>query len=412
MKILISNAYCYLNKGDAGIIRAMVKEFKNEYPNARIIVSSLYHELDQGKYGDCEVVESIISPYPTNNKYLKVLRNTFLYLWISFLNKLGNPYNNATKYFKDADIIVSCGGGYFKARSLKQFLGDFMYHYIQFKTALDYKKPLVIYAQTIGEFNGNSFVLSKIRKILNKSHLVLAREPISYNYLTKFAKDNKNFYKTSDIAFLLQSEKINLFNFDKNSFKIGITLRDWHFPGKQNPKILLANYKLSVKETIKNLVKNKNIEIFIMPQVIGPGEDNDLKISREIYEEFKDNENINLLEIDISPEELKYLYSNMDLFIGTRMHSNIFALSEGVPCVAISYDLKTDGIMKDIGLDDYVVSIDKITGQELIDKVGKAILNIKDLKETINLNLDDVKTMSRKNNDLLFRLIRTQIGER
>ncbi len=40
----------------------------------------------------------------------------------------------------------------------------------------------------------------------------------------------------------------------------------------------------------------------------------------------------------------------MDLFLGTRLHSNIFALVAGVPVVAVAYQYKTFGLMEMIGL--------------------------------------------------------------
>jgi colanic acid/amylovoran biosynthesis protein len=47
----------------------------------------------------------------------------------------------------------------------------------------------------------------------------------------------------------------------------------------------------------------------------------------------------------------------MAVFVGTRMHSNIFALSQYVPAMAISYLPKTTYIMESLELSDYVVDI-------------------------------------------------------
>jgi colanic acid/amylovoran biosynthesis protein len=43
--------------------------------------------------------------------------------------------------------------------------------------------------------------------------------------------------------------------------------------------------------------------------------------------------------------------------LGTRMHSNIFALGSGVPVLAIGYLHKTQGIMQMLGLSDWVIDI-------------------------------------------------------
>ncbi|MFB5674564.1 polysaccharide pyruvyl transferase family protein [Paenibacillus terreus] len=409
MNIIISNAYCYLNKGDAGIIRAMVQEFKKEYPDSKIKVISLYKDLDQGKYGDCEVIDCLITPYTGKSRLMKIIRNVFLFCLIYLLNALGVPFNSTSKDIKNADIVVSCGGGYLKARNLAQFLGDFMYHYVQFITALQYRKKFVIYAQTVGTF-GNEFVKSRIKNLLQKSSLILPRETISYNYLCGFIPDAKNYFHTSDIAFLLDKKEVNVNIPFQQKLKIGITMRTWHFPGEADRAGLLENYKMAVINMIKHILSNYNASIYLMPQVIGPGPDNDLLISTEVYQEFLKNDSVHLVDDNLTPEELKYLYSKMDLFIGTRMHSNIFALSEHVPCVAISYDLKTDGIMQDVGLGDYVLNIKGIKEKELIQKVDSAIHSLDSMKEILALSVPKIKDKSRLNNVLLNQLIKGKLN--
>lgn len=409
MKIVISNAYCYLNKGDAGIIRAMIQEFREQYPQADIKVVSLYKELDTDQYGDCEVIDSIIRPYHGGSRLLRVFRNVLLFCFIWVMNLLRIPATRTIRHFKEADIVVSCGGGYLKARNLAHFLGDFMYHYVQFVTALQYKKQLVIYAQTIGEF-GNPFVKSRIRKVLKKSALVLPREPISYKYVRGFLDDTSNVHQTSDVAFLLRKQKLEQGGerFESTKRRVGLTLRTWHFPGSADRHKLLSGYKQAVTETIAHLAKQEDTEVFIMPQCIGPESDNDLFISREIYALFDRTPNVHLVDDNLLPEELKYVYSRMDLFVGTRMHSNIFALSEYVPCVAISYDLKTDGIMEDAGLSDYVIDIKRITSDQLIDRIDHALAHLPEMRGILNERIPAILAKSKLNNTLLYRILELQ----
>ncbi|WNQ10830.1 polysaccharide pyruvyl transferase family protein [Paenibacillus aurantius] len=409
MKILISNAYCYLNKGDAGIIRAMVQEFRKKHPRAEIKVVSLFKDLDQGKYGNCEVIDCIIKPYTGKSRLMKTIRNTALYFLVWLLNLLGIPFNRTVREFKEADIVVSCGGGYLKARNLAQFLGDFMYHYIQFLTAIQYKKPFVVYAQTVGEFGSHPYVTSRIKKVLNKAALVLPREPISYNYLKGFVPDNRNFFETSDIAFLLEKKEIDSKSLKGllavKKTKVGITMRSWHFPGTPNRAWQLENYKNAMSKLIEHLVTRQNAEVFLMPQCIGPGEDNDLLISREVYAPFQENRSVHLVDNNLTPEELKYVYSQMDLFVGTRMHSNIFALSEKVPCVAISYDLKTDGIMKAVGLKDYVLDIKDLNEGGLRAKIDQALARRDLMKQTLETSIPQICSKARMNNTLLYQVM-------
>ncbi|MER6900655.1 polysaccharide pyruvyl transferase family protein, partial [Amycolatopsis sp. NPDC000740] len=58
--------------------------------------------------------------------------------------------------------------------------------------------------------------------------------------------------------------------------------------------------------------------------------------------------------------DARALYAEADLVIGTRFHSVIFALTAHVPCLAIEYEHKTAGIMRDLGLEQWVVGIGEV----------------------------------------------------
>jgi colanic acid/amylovoran biosynthesis protein len=55
--------------------------------------------------------------------------------------------------------------------------------------------------------------------------------------------------------------------------------------------------------------------------------------------------------------ELKAIYRSMDVFVGTRLHSTIFALSENVPAVCVTYHgTKALGVFKTLGLEEFVIT--------------------------------------------------------
>jgi len=79
-----------------------------------------------------------------------------------------------------------------------------------------------------------------------------------------------------------------------------------------------------------------------------------------------------LIEQRLSPEVLKAAYGQMDLFLGTRLHSNVFALTEGVPVVAVGYQYKTRGVLRMLGLERWLVEIDQIDSDSLVSLLHKA----------------------------------------
>ena len=66
------------------------------------------------------------------------------------------------------------------------------------------------------------------------------------------------------------------------------------------------------------------------------------------------------------------MYGLMDFFVGTRMHSVIFAMLSAVPVIAISYQgPKAQGIMEQALLSNYVINIDSVTPDALQEKFDK-----------------------------------------
>ncbi len=400
MNIVITNVYCYLNKGDAGIVISMVEQLRKIYEDSKIYVVSLYPEIDKGKYGnDVKVISAPIIPIQKGSKFTRIMHNLKYYIKenVSARTNCGTEFN---KCIKNADIVVSCGGGYMQCRNLKSFFSDYILHYIQLEIAYIQKKKYIIFAQTVGPFSN---VTKKIvYPIMKKSLGILTREEISYEY-AKNNFSNPNIFLTADIAFLLNEIKYKNI-IVSNKTKIGVTVRDWYFPNRNNREILKQHYFNAMVKFIDAVVVKYNADVYIMPQVIGPGLDNDLFISEEIKDRVQCKSNVFVLRNDLRPGEIKNIYAKMDYFIGTRMHSNIFALSENIPCLAISYDYKTDGIMRMVKMSEYIIDINDITFEKLFDKFSKLVEDQK-CYERLNEEMINIKRKAYSNISLIQYLL-------
>ena len=51
------------------------------------------------------------------------------------------------------------------------------------------------------------------------------------------------------------------------------------------------------------------------------------------------------------------------------MHSNIFAMSQGVPVIAIGYRHKTLGVAASLGMEKWVIDINELDATKLTDKL-------------------------------------------
>jgi polysaccharide pyruvyl transferase WcaK-like protein len=70
------------------------------------------------------------------------------------------------------------------------------------------------------------------------------------------------------------------------------------------------------------------------------------------------------------------------MFIGTRLHSTIFAMGEMVPSICISYHgTKSSGIFSNYNLERFVIV--NYSDQSLIKSIDELLENIDEIKKTI-----------------------------
>lgn len=378
-KITITNAYTWYNKGDAGILLGIVESLKKLYNNdVEIDVLSFTPEEDEKKYDEERCIKrfysNVLNPYPYKHtklgRILAIIKLFFnmIYqlLMINISKKQLIKKNKSYKSINDCDYIVVCGGGFLGGNKFNSFI-----HLFQIYVNTKFNKKVIIMGTSIEPIS-NKIVKLCTERILKKVDYIYAREIITFNYLKEFLPEEK-FTLIPDMAFMLQDikEDDEIISSIKSKFSIsyGITVRKWLFPSRNNSKKIFDNYKKELANFIEYRAEKDNAVFIFIPQVI-VSHGNDADIAREIKnmlkKEYRDN--FVILENDVHPTEIKRMIWNLDYFIGTRMHSNIFATSMGIPTIAIAYEKKTNGIMHTLKLDDYVLEMDNLTFDDLIDK--------------------------------------------
>ncbi|XYG87606.1 polysaccharide pyruvyl transferase family protein [Heyndrickxia coagulans] len=395
-KILIINAHSSKNKGDAAIIISMIQTIKKYIPNSQITISSRYPNDDSiySEFG-CKVVEQL-TRFP-DKKWSFFKRLIFLLKELNSANKfvrnLKIPKGRSKDIFEsyqDADIVVSCGGGFLYSHPKYHIEASLIMHLAQIYFASKLGKKVIIYSQSIGPFR--STLSKKIANlVLKKVNKITIREQLSKTFLEEIGI--KNSIVVGDSAFTMQTNRNNIkeiLDIDKTKFNIGVTVRQWEFPGQENSKELYGRYIQSVADAIEYVVTKYNANVFLVPQVTGPTSIEDDRIAnthviKRLNDEVK--RSVKVLNEDYRPEELKEIYSNFNLFLGTRMHSNIFSLSSIVPTVAIAYEPKTTGIMKLLNLSRFVVDINTINSEVLIKTIDKCINDLEYYKKDLQANI-------------------------
>ena len=141
----------------------------------------------------------------------------------------------------------------------------------------------------------------------------------------------------------------------------------------------------------KEIETNNSAFVFVPQVIVKYGNDADIayKIRERLAEKNRDK--FVILTEDLSPLEIKALIGNFDYFIGTRMHSNIFAISMKTPTIAIAYEKKTNGIMHTVGLDDYVIEMNSISLDILEEKARIQKENASEIHNKLDKKIEDIR---------------------
>lgn len=411
MNILITHAYAKDNKGDAAILSVLLQQLREAFPHSRVKISFFDDVMLHKKFEGAETISSFLylSYITHKNTFIKILYSLYILLstlvWaflyrffhsnISFI--MTKPVRKIAEEYKKADLIVPIGGGYIRA---KPFVKDtfnliLLLHPIAISIML--KKPVILYAQSIGPFY-NSFQKMITRVVLNHTNLILVREDNTIKTLHDIKVTKGLIKRTVDAGFLFKpSLSYALSDAVPNTILrdkiiVGITVRRWLSKNRQGA------YEKAIANFIDKATMYKNMLFIFIPQVSSTlHHDDDREVALRITKNIKNKKQVINLIDNYDHHQVKALYSSLDFIVGTRFHSVIFSLTAYVPALAIEYEYKTSGIMKDLGLADWVIKIEEVNEEILSTAFIKLMKNKAVYKKILHKNLPGYINQAKQN---------------
>ena len=249
---------------------------------------------------------------------------------------------------KQYDYVFDIGEGdsFADIYGLKRFFFVSITKYL----ALRAGSKLILAPQTIGPFVNP--ILARIAKyLLKKSDVVYVRDYKSHAYLQSIGVDS---VEVSDVAFVLPFDAQ-----PKCEDSIGLNVSGLLWNGgytKNNQFGLVVNYPEFIVALVDAFLK-RNKKVHLIAHVISDSieVEDDYRVMKKLKERYADNSDVILAPKFRSAIEAKSYISQMQLFLGSRMHSTIGSLSSGVPTIPLAYSRKFSGVFGSI---DYPYTID------------------------------------------------------
>ncbi|NQZ48914.1 MAG: polysaccharide pyruvyl transferase family protein [Moritella sp.] len=397
-KIVLIHCYSDQNRGDAGIIESTIDLIRDIHADSKVDAISVFHEHDERFKNDHYFTSKIVTNiHPAlffepsiqkNGRGYSVLKKVCMFFKLLLVNALLLLFPNegfakfilsseqfkTFKCIKEADVVISKGGSFLY--SLKGVNGDFFLFRMLFSFLLPLRmnKKVGIFSQSVGPFE-NSFSKHALFFVLKRLDHIYLREEKCLKFLPQDISLKVDIIP--DSAFYLKSNKQIEFNLS-GSKKVAITARPHKFSNDNNIQTEMFEKYLNSLAKMAIYLISIGYEIHLIGQVTGPSRQEDDRVALAKLNEILLPHKNNVVFWDeekqlMSPKELQSLYSKMNMVIGTRLHSSIFSMAAGVPTINISYHgTKSQGIMKSVGLEDFVMDITKMdskNGIKLIDTI-------------------------------------------
>ena len=420
-EILLINVHSLKNAGDAALTRVAVDQIEANFPNSSVTLV-LDDPEDHAEYLD--IISSLnawLKPTGNDGNSHWSILHILLFIPLTFIPLIIYRLFNfrfipltpeklrilLNAYF-DAEIIVSQPGGFLYSSGRGFVLLVNLY---SLSMALIAGKPLYIFPQSFGPFFQN-WEKVLVRWTLSRARIVMAREPESYELLNSIGIHKSKSLLIPDLAFAFHGQPKTIgqkwlndlgINSDQTKPLLGITVINW---SAENKRFLQQQeYENAIASAARFFIEEYDGVAVFFTQVRGPSPSQDDRIpTRRVLSQLRDlSESVFFIEEPIPADILKPIYGFMDIFIGTRMHSNIFAVGEGVPVIAIGYQHKTRGMMEMMKLEKWTIEINSLEVEQLQIKLSSLWNNRKIVQGNLYKSIPDLVDQANQAGKIILR---------
>jgi len=399
--ILLINFHSTKNSGDLALLEAAIRQFKSAFADPQVIVSANYPHEEYFSENGLEVVHSPATLIYSSNSSWRQVSTWFVGLIINCyhaylirpntINDDLNPWRKLAAAYASADLVVSCPGNQFL--SMGRFGWPMIVSATAVYLAILFKKPFYVMPQSLGPFK-RSWERRLMKWLYQRARLVFLRDGVSYKLAQEIGLPFDRLFHVPDLALVVESiddqANIPLPNnppIDPSKGYIGVTVIRKLLKTLKGEEI--EKYHTGLAGALTYMVRKYDPNILFFPQVTGPTEAEDDRIAaRHVRDRMETSvDRVYIIEDPLTTVALRTLYRHMDVIVASRLHSGIFALSVGTPTLFIGYLTKTRGVIEDLGLQEWLIELDRFEESTLINKLEKLWQNRLQVKQEINQHL-------------------------
>jgi polysaccharide pyruvyl transferase WcaK-like protein len=402
MRLAITKVLSSRYLGDFAIARGMLESIALKRPDWALDIfcrDPLRDGPGLSQYGS--VFPELFSEPGVKLSYPRVaFRMLRYFLWYSTgLPCLDMPGREFVKKLAEADLVVFCGGGSPGGYGLHNLV---LFAVVPMMFASRLKIPVIFTGLGL-EPTSSAATLWLTRWVLRRATLVTARDPGAAHRIRKLARITET-RLTADWAFLLTpltaaSQQTTLVDKGSDStLRIGINLRDQQSPGPEGVLGENAMSRDKLLGLIYALLEGTNTQIIVASMNRSQRTD-DFAYACALCSELPEalQNRVQLLPPDCSLDEIRGAIEGVDVFIGTRLHPTIFALSASIPTLALHSSAKVRDLIAYFNLPEFHFSLEDTDKEQMISSIEYLRAHGLDIKNRIDEKLPVIRAAAAEN---------------
>lgn len=356
--VVISGYYGFANAGDEAMLAAIIKALHSKDQSLKITVIS----------GNPEATQKL-------HKVSSIHRFSPLAIF-SAMSK--------------AQLLISGGGSLLQDVTSKRSL---LYYLSILTMGKLLGKDVMLFAQGIGPIK-SSFLRKLTKYVCSYVDIITVRDKDSLYELRRIGVPENKVYLTADAVMTLPQEPkdfgrrlLDEFYVPQGRMLIAIAVRKWREDD---------SYLLEIAKAADRLIDDRNAHIVLLPLQYPL----DVEACRRVQQMMVNKVESTVLAADCDTEQFLSLIGNFNLLIGMRLHALIFAAVMDVPFVAVSYDPKIDGFVKDVNGISAGRVVD-LQADNIINCVRKALFH----KDANKQKMEELREKAMLNAEEAFKLL-------
>jgi colanic acid/amylovoran biosynthesis protein len=312
------------------------------------------------------------------------------------------------RLFEESSLVVVTGGAPLCTSWTPRYLRPL--RTAQYRAALLLGKPLVFYSQSFGPFAPDDDLPGLLRPVMEKANAILCRDSESVRVVREvIGVSSDNVHETIDEALTIEPRPPTREPAPprKLPVRIGVCVHQWNWLGQADPQRCQREFESRIAAVCEQLMDDASVELVLLTTHQTGSDDvhSDLDVSVRVVSMIPERlqPRVQVVSSFVHPCEFAHFMGQCDVVLSSRLHGAVLSLVGGAPAIALEYEPKTRGLMRRLGLEDWVLSMADSTSADITCAIRKILDDRRDADQRRQAGVAEGRRVAARSGDIVRR---------